>query len=98
MRFFALLPLSAVFILSPFVLTQDTNSASGLSPAHSSAAAQSSAASTPSSFDQVIDRVAQREHYFNAQMRHLHPMVETYIQNFKGNGEAGVVPVSDQYF
>lgn len=98
MRFFALLPLSAVFVLSPFVLGQDTNSTSGLAPAHSSVAGQSSAASTPSSFDQVIDRVAQREHYFNAQMRHLHPMVETYIQNFKGNGEAGVVPVSDQYF
>jgi peptidase M48-like protein len=98
MRFFALLPLSAVFVLSPFVLGQDTNSTSGLSPAHSSAVAQSSAASAPNSFDQVIDRVAQREHYFNAQMRHLHPMVETYIQNFKGNAEAGVVPVSDQYF
>ena len=98
MRFFALLPLSAVLVLSPFVLGQDTDPSSGLSPAHSSSAVQSSAASTPSSFDQVIDRVAQREHYFNAQMRHLHPMVETYIQNFKGNAEAGVVPVSDQYF
>jgi len=31
-------------------------------------------------------------------MRHLHPLVETYIQNLKGDQELGMVPVSDRYF
>jgi len=57
---------------------------------------QTSVSASPS-FDQVIDRVAEREHYFLAQMRHRHPLVETYIQNLKGN-EDKAVPVSDQYF
>jgi hypothetical protein len=96
MRSLALLPLFAALVLSPSLLSQDTSAARDLPPAHP--AAQSSASSAPSSFDQVIERVTQREHYFNAEMQHLHPMIETYIQNFKGNAEAGVVPVSDQYF
>ncbi len=58
---------------------------------------QQTIVSASPSFDQVIDRVAEREHYFLAQMRHRHPLVETYIQNLKGN-EDKAVPVSDQYF
>jgi Peptidase family M48 len=55
------------------------------------------------SFNDVINHVVQREHFFIAQMRHMHPMVETYLQNLK-NGDSGgvtsggVVPVSDQYY
>ncbi|MGH9511149.1 MAG: M48 family metalloprotease [Terriglobales bacterium] len=56
-----------------------------------------SSASTPASFKQVIDTVVQRERFFVAQMRHFHPLVETYVQNLKGNEEKAV-PVSDQYF
>src|SRR5216683_1236978 len=54
---------------------------------------------TPASgtFDQVIGRVIERERFFVAQMRHLHPLVETYIQNLKGKEEKAV-PVSDEYF
>ncbi len=55
------------------------------------------ATSAPGSFDQVIERVVQRERFFVAQMRHLHPLVETYIQNLKGKDEKAV-PVSDEYF
>jgi hypothetical protein len=54
--------------------------------------------STPASFDQVIDRVVEREHFFVAQMRHAHPLVETYIQNMKSDKELGSVPVGDHYF
>ena len=97
MRFSVFLFLPAVLAFSLFALAQDTNSASGASQTQG-AATQSGTPSAPASFDQVIDRVVQREHFFNAEMRHLHPMVETYIQNFKGNAQAGVVPVSDQYF
>jgi hypothetical protein len=52
----------------------------------------------PTSFDQVLDKVVGREHFFTAQMHHLHPLVETYIQNLKGDKELGMVPVNDQYF
>lgn len=55
------------------------------------------APSTPASFDQVIDRIVEREHFFWAQMRHFHPLVETYLQNLKGKEEKAA-PVSDQYF
>jgi hypothetical protein len=53
---------------------------------------------TPASFDQVVDRIVEREHFFVAQMRHAHPLVETYIQNMKTNKELGAVPVGDHYF
>ncbi|HYL14400.1 MAG TPA: M48 family metalloprotease [Terriglobales bacterium] len=52
----------------------------------------------PATFDAVIDRVVEREHFFVAQMRHLHPLVETYIQNTKKDKELGEVPASDRYF
>jgi hypothetical protein len=52
----------------------------------------------PTSFDQVLDRIVEREHFFVAQMRHVHPLVETYIQNLKSNKELGAVPVADHYF
>jgi len=61
---------------------------------------QNSTQATPGpspSFNQVIDRLTEREHFFLAQMRHFHPMVETYIQNLKGDQDKAV-PVSDQYF
>ncbi len=62
------------------------------------APAQTTAAQTATNFNEVIDRVVEREHFFLAQMRHMHPMVETYLQNLK-NDSAGVAqPVSDQYY
>ncbi|MDP9160102.1 MAG: M48 family metalloprotease [Acidobacteriota bacterium] len=51
----------------------------------------------PQSFDQVLDRVVEREHFFMAQMRQLHPLVETYIQDLK-NDPADPSPVKDHYF
>jgi hypothetical protein len=57
------------------------------------------ASSPTSSFDQVIDRAVEREHFFMAQMRQLHPLVETYLQNLKEDKELGTpVPASDVYF
>jgi hypothetical protein len=51
------------------------------------------------SFDQVVDRTVEREHFFMAQMKQLHPMVETYLQNLKEDKELGApVPSSDVYF
>jgi len=56
-------------------------------------------ATAANGFDQVIDRAIEREHFFMAQMKHLHPLVETYLQNLKDDKDLGVpVPVSDVYF
>jgi Peptidase family M48 len=49
------------------------------------------------SFNDTVDKIVEREHFFMAQMRHLHPLVETYIQNLKPE-DGKVVPASDQYF
>jgi Peptidase family M48 len=62
-------------------------------------AATQQAAATANSFDQVVDRAVEREHFFMAQMKQLHPLVETYLQNLKDDKELGVpVPASDVYF
>jgi hypothetical protein len=61
------------------------------------AAQQTSAAAN--SFDQVVDRAIEREHFFMAQMKQLHPLVETYLQNLKEDKEIDApVPSSDVYF
>ena len=62
-------------------------------------AAPSPAAAAAASFDQVVDRAVEREHFFIAQMKQLHPLVETYLQNLKEDKDLlGPVPVSDLYF
>jgi hypothetical protein len=52
----------------------------------------------PTSFNDVMDRVVQREHFFVAQMRHLHPLVETYLQNLKTDRSGNDSIVKDNYF
>ena len=46
----------------------------------------------------VLDRVVQREHLFVAQMRHMHPLVETYLQDLKNDQTGNPHPVHDRYF
>jgi hypothetical protein len=46
----------------------------------------------------VLDRVVQREHLFMAEMRHMHPLVETYLQDLKNDHAGNPIPVKDQYF
>jgi len=50
------------------------------------------------SIDEVVDRVIERERAFVVQMKHSHPLAETYIQNLKTDKDSVVVPASDQYF
>src|SRR5579859_2430480 len=69
------------------------SSASPDQPTTTAPAPQSSA-----TLNDVLDRVVQREHYFMAQMRHMHPMVETYLQNLKNVDSGNVTPVKDQYY
>lgn len=90
---------SCLFVLafSLSVYGQD-RSAAAPSDAKSGGSTASVPAPTPGSFDEVVNRTIQREHFFNAQIRQLHPLVETYIQDLKGDNELGAVPVSDHYF
>jgi hypothetical protein len=64
------------------------------------APAQSSESLPPAAatLNEVMDRVVQREHLFMAQMRHMHPLVETYLQDLKNDSAGNPVPVNDQYF
>jgi len=87
------------------VLAQDSP-ASTIQPAANSAAAAPAAPAQSSpplpqaalTLNDVLDRVVQREHLFMAQMRHMHPMVETYLQDIKNDSAGNVVPVKDAYF
>src|SRR6202158_3592641 len=62
-------------------------------------AASQQASAAASSFDQVVDRAVEREHFFMAQMKQLHPLVETYLQNLKEDKDINApIPASDVYF
>ena len=52
----------------------------------------------PVSFDRMLDRVIQREHAFIENVKRLHPLAETYIQNMQEDKQHNVIPTSDQYF
>ena len=51
----------------------------------------------PGTFDELIDRVVEREHQLLEQMRNMRPMVETYVQNLKPQVNGKPSPISDQY-
>lgn len=48
--------------------------------------------------NEVSDRIFYREAKFVEDLKQFTPMVETYIQNFKGDEDLGQVPTSDKYF
>ena len=55
-------------------------------------------AAGPTTFDQVVSRISQRETQFAQNMHNYSPMVETYIQDMKPDAELGEVPSGDTYF
>ena len=58
-----------------------------------------SAGTSPAvTLDQVVDRVVARENAMVTEMRKMHPMVETYIQNLTYDQDREIVPSSDKYF
>jgi hypothetical protein len=91
----AILPLFAFILVSTWALGQETNGSSG---ALQNPPNQTLATPAAGSFDEVIGRIVEREHYFNEQIRQFHPLIETYIQSLKNDDETGPVPVSDRYF
>ena len=102
--------LAVILLASLFAAGQDSASSptqSGLDsktatpPAQAPSPAPAPAPGLPSAaptLNDVIDRVVQREHYFIAQMRHMHPLVETYLQDLKNDPNGNPSPVKDQYF
>ena len=62
------------------------------------AAAVPKPADQPRTMDDVIDRVVANENKLNGQIRQYSPLVETYIQNLKGDKDLGYVPAGDKYF
>ncbi len=95
-------PLFAVFCLVSGLAAQNATSQGSdpdtTTPATITQLPAATSPAAPASFDQVIDRIVEREHFFVAQMKHMHPLVETYIQNMKADKEMGTIPVSDHYF
>lgn len=53
---------------------------------------------SPTTMEQVVDRIAARETEVVQSLRAYSPMVETYIQNLKADKELGNVPAGDRYF
>lgn len=94
--------LLSVVMLACAVLAQDTASSSQAALDSKSTTASTQSAETPPAnamtLDRVLDRVVEREHLFMAQMRHLHPLVETYLQDLKTDSTGNTSPVKDQYF
>ena len=56
------------------------------------------ASDATSKTNEIADRIFYREAKFVQDLKPYTPMVETYIQNFKGDNELGQVPSSDKYF
>ncbi len=71
---------------------------SATAPAAAPAQNTTSLPPAATNLNEVLDRVVQREHFFMAQMRHMHPMVETYLQDLKGDHAGNMTPDKDQYF
>ncbi len=89
---------ASVFIQSSSAQTSPAQAAPEPQLSTRDATAQQATAAA-ASFDQVVDRAIEREHFFMAQMKQLHPLVETYLQNLKADKDLGApVPVSDVYF
>ncbi|HEY6371151.1 MAG TPA: M48 family metalloprotease [Candidatus Sulfotelmatobacter sp.] len=102
-----------LFLVCAFSATaQDSPSSPGqpaLSPTTAPAAPATAPAPAPAqtteslppaahTLNDVLDHVVQREHLFMAQMRHMHPLVETYLQDLKNDANGNASPVKDQYF
>lgn len=52
----------------------------------------------PISWDETIAKVIANEHSFMVNMKMVHPLVETYIQNLHEDKVHEIAPISDEYF
>jgi hypothetical protein len=56
------------------------------------------AAQQNGALDQVVDRIISQEQAEMNSLRPFSPLVETYIQNLRGDKDLGAVPAGDKYF
>ncbi len=92
-------PAAAMPAVNPGITAEPVAASSAPSAPATPPTSAPSIPQTPPSFNDVLDRIVQREHLFMAQMRHMHPMVETYLQDLKPEGgSSDMVPVHDQYY
>jgi len=56
------------------------------------------AQAAPSTLDQVVDRIIQREVGLMEMLKSRTPIVETYLQNLQWDAQLGPVPKNDRYF
>ncbi|HYL16926.1 MAG TPA: M48 family metalloprotease [Terriglobales bacterium] len=56
------------------------------------------AQATPTTLDQVVDRIIQRELGLMEMLKSRTPIVETYLQNLQWDAQLGPVPKDDRYF
>jgi peptidase M48-like protein len=66
--------------------------------APSPAPSQPQSQATPSTLDQVVDRIILREHGLVDMLKTRTPIVETYLQNLQWDTQLGPVPKDDRYF
>ncbi|MGB9234795.1 MAG: hypothetical protein WCC04_10300, partial [Terriglobales bacterium] len=94
--------LAAALALAVAVMTSPLFAQTAAAPPpqpNGDAPAAQSAVAPAAGFDQAIDRTVEREHFFMAQMKQLHPLVETYLQNLRNDKDLGApVPANDVYF
>jgi hypothetical protein len=95
--------MSMFLLLASLVPAAAQESPSSLSPAPAAESAATpvtvvASVAGPKSFDDVMDRVVEREHALLGQLRGLRPIVETYLQNLKSDPDGNPLPVKDQYF
>jgi hypothetical protein len=109
--FRSIVVLSIVIFLAFSLATvaQDSPPAAGSPAAHPAVHADDPPSGAPAqnteampgpalTLNDVMDHVVEREHYFMAEMRHMHPMVETYLQDLKNDKDGNGIPTKDQYF
>jgi hypothetical protein len=95
--FFSLWVLSILAVSQEGAAPAPQTSAPEAAPA-AQPAPEAPVAAPPASFDAVLDRMVQREHLFLAQIRHMRPLVETYLQDLKVDNLGIATPLKDQYF
>lgn len=78
--------------------TAEAPTSQAVSTTTPSPAVEQPAARTPASIDQVVDRIIEREHALINFLHDRTPLVETYLQNLKGDAKYGTIPTQDHYF
>jgi hypothetical protein len=87
-----------MFTLSKHILGVAISALACFTAAAANDTPPAAAADQPRTMEQVVDRVTANEQRLYGQIRNYSPLVETYIQNLKGDKDLGQVPAGDKYF